>query len=193
MGGYNSGGHNRRGHPTTEQCSKLRIRDMKASGMLRPGTQGKADLGRGLCLLLESAEDGVTVELKRNKRICWSVYLAVENCPRPFGGAQAYFFCPKCGDRRTELFFYREWFLCRVCHRLPYQSQRLRGYERLLRRARKSEAALRGISENDCIGMDAPPRPKGMRRRTYWRLLEPILEAMNGFEAEVFRRFGSSY
>lgn len=184
MGGYNSGGHNRKGRLTVEQCSRLRVSDLKSAGLLKPGIRGTGSIG-----------DTVFLEICSNKlRLRHTAggeqSILIERHLRPFGGFQAYLICPYCGGRFTSLFLRRGSLGCRQCCRLSYQSQRLRSYDRLLRKACKAEAFLLGVSPENCVGMDAPPKPKGMRWETYSRLIQPILEASDRFSIEAARRFG---
>ena len=60
-----------------------------------------------------------------------------------------------------------EVFACRHCHQLVYETQRLTGDCRALRRAQAIRIRLGGTGS---ITEEVPLRPKGMHRRTYDRL-----------------------
>jgi hypothetical protein len=147
-------------------------------------------MGR-LVFEIRAHDDGLILTLaRRGAPPGPAKFVDIEKHARAFGGFQGYFRCPDCRCRYTALILYGERFSCRRCYRLPYQSQRSRTYDRLLTKARKAEALLRGISPQECIGMDPPDRPKGMHRRTYMRLIQPILRASDEFVFEAARRFG---
>lgn len=188
MGGYNSGGHNRQGRPTVERCTRLLVRELKASGLLQPGIQGTGSMGKDVALDVHSNESSATLRLRSTGGREQSIL--IEKHARPFGGFQGYFLCPDCNRRYTSLFLRQGRFACRRCYRLPYQSQRLRHYDRLLLKARKAEARLLGVSVNQCRGFDFPNRPKGMHYKTYETLITPIARACEGFNSECIQRFG---
>ena len=97
-----------------------------------------------------------------------------------FGGSRPYFICPgvvngvACGRRVAKLHGSGRFFLCRHCYRLAHASQSEGAWDRMLRRANKIRQRLGGDP-----GMAAPfpPKPKGMWRRTYERLLEHAIDA----------------
>jgi hypothetical protein len=188
MGGYNSGGHNGRGCPTVDQCTRLRLQELKRCGLLRPGASGTASMGR-LVFEIRAHDDSLILTLaRRGAPPGPAKFVGIEKHARAFGGFQGYFVCPDCQRRYTTLLLLGERVSCRKCCRLPYQSQRSRGFDRVLTKARKAEAFLRGISPDECIGMDPPPRPKGMHRATYRRLIQPIRRASEAFLQEAHRR-----
>ena len=53
----------------------------------------------------------------------WSQILELSRKRNGFGGNQAFFLCPACGDRRRYLYLTGSTFLCRKCAKLNYQSQ----------------------------------------------------------------------
>jgi len=97
-----------------------------------------------------------------------------------FGGFRPYFICPGvvngvvCGRRVTKLHGAGRYFLCRLCYRLAYASQREDRYDRGLRRANKIRMRLGG---DPCIASAFPARPKGVHRQTYERLQSALLNA----------------
>ena len=93
----------------------------------------------------------------------------------PRGGARAYFVCPACGARRTQLFVhpYELEPICRVCAGISYESQRHSSEKRKLVRAQRIRVELGGAAEN--FG-PLPDRPFGMHWSTYERRIEKISE-----------------
>jgi hypothetical protein len=86
--------------------------------------------------------------------------------PKPYGSAQAYFACPRCGCRTLHLYGSLARFLCRSCSGLVHASTRERHSDRASRQARKIRRRL-GAE----LGIDDPAfRPKHMRLKTYERL-----------------------
>jgi hypothetical protein len=79
-----------------------------------------------------------------------------------------------CGRRVAKLHASGRYFLCRHCYRLGHASQSEDAWDRAFRRANKIRQRLGGDP-----GMAAPfpPRPKGMWKRTYKRLLDRAFEA----------------
>jgi hypothetical protein len=86
-----------------------------------------------------------------------------------FGGWRWWWVCPATGRRVLKLYLPLggSRFLSRQAYRLGYASQRESRRERLMRRARKLHRALGG--DGLALGHTAPPKPKGMRWRTYER------------------------
>jgi hypothetical protein len=81
-----------------------------------------------------------------------------------FGGARAWFACPRCRRRVVKTYLAGCVFGCRVCYGLAYTSQSEDAIGRSWRAQAKLEARL---------GEDGE-RPKGMHWRTYKRLPERI-------------------
>jgi hypothetical protein len=82
-----------------------------------------------------------------------------------FGGRRDWFKCPGCGGRARIL--YGPQFACRSCQRLNYPSTRQCTRDRAITRA----VLLRRRLGGDGSLLDPfPGRPKGMKRKTWWRL-----------------------
>jgi hypothetical protein len=90
-----------------------------------------------------------------------------------------WFLCPGCG-RRCAVLHWQGRAGCRRCARLAYRSQSESPSDRALRRARAIRRSLGGSGD---LSESLPPRPKGMRRRTYIRRLEQLVAA----EAQVWQ------
>jgi hypothetical protein len=109
--------------------------------------------------------------------------------PPRFGGDRFWFLCPVCG-RRAGALYYRcqEWsdyaqdwrggrpfdWGCRRCHRLLYPSQVKTKRQRADRRWVRVLCRLRAEPGQPTA---RPPRPRGMHRTTYARLLERLSSA----------------
>lgn len=91
-----------------------------------------------------------------------TIHLAHSACN--FGGSRAWFVCPVCHERAGVLFMRAGRFACRQCQRVAYSSQSDDALDRTWRKQYKLEARLG----------DDWTRPKGMRQRTYDRLIEAL-------------------
>ena len=100
--------------------------------------------------------------------------------PCRFGGTRPYFICPgvvsgiSCMRRVVKLYGAGRYFLCRHCYSLAYASQSEDYGDRLLRRVRKIKHRLGG---NAGPAAPLPPKPHGMWRRTYERLVGQAVDA----------------
>jgi len=175
MGGINSGRWG--GAPTIEGTASYvlpvnvlqrRWLTGSAGGRLKFGDRFKVlylirveEFGRISCLLLHRTRT------EGEKSIPYVVSVA-QSQPR-FGGWRWWWVCPATGRRVLKLYLPLggSRFLSRQAYRLGYASQRESRRERLMRRARKLHRALGG--DGAALGQTAPPKPKGMRWRTYDR------------------------
>jgi len=87
--------------------------------------------------------------------------------PCHFGGERIWFCCPRCKRRTSSIFLVQPPFACRVCLQLRYESQREGLTSAALSRALRIRQRLGGTG----WAWDHGPRPKGMHRRTYERLV----------------------
>lgn len=170
MGGYGSGGWNCRHRATVEQCLPITIRMLRDYGFTKVGTKGVLTWG-DLSVELETVYDCL-IDLrwktgageKSFQRIGFQ-WLAHR---RHFGGHQYYMVCHWCGKPRAALYLFRNRFMCRVCHELPYGSQREQEEWRM---RRKVEKICKKLNSQFIYEQEDPPRcPKGMRRKTYDKL-----------------------
>ncbi len=89
--------------------------------------------------------------------------------PCRFGGHRPWLVCPSCRRRRVRLFLNRGcWLDCRSCLGLAYPTTRWGIHDRRLERLHRIHRRMGGTGSL----FHAPPRPKGMHRRTYARLRE---------------------
>jgi hypothetical protein len=82
-----------------------------------------------------------------------------------FGGRREWFKCPDCGGRARIL--YGPDFACRSCQRLNHPSTRQCSRDRAITRAILLRRRLGG---DGSLLEPFPRRPKGMKRKTWWRL-----------------------
>lgn len=172
MGGLGSGGHNARHRSVVEAHRRLDVRLMQKEGVLTDGWIGQwtwtsSDGETNLIRLFGGRE---TVRLAYNYRInggAWQEIdepVAIDWSPRRFGGAQAFFLCPKCAKRARYLYGAGARFLCRGCHGLVNESSRQSDHDRALRKAQSLRRRLGGDP-----GFDMPiaDRPQYMRKDKY--------------------------
>ena len=97
-----------------------------------------------------------------------------------FGGQRPWLSCPGCRRRCAKLYLTKEHPRCRLCLRLGFPSQNESDVDRAMTRAQRLFQRLGGTG-NISNGVPIPPRPKGMRRRTYERLRREAREARADF------------
>jgi len=93
---------------------------------------------------------------------------------RGFAGERWQFYCPGCRRQVADLYLQGAYFRCRKCCGLNYRSQRMTRVDRGLEKASRIRKRLGGTGE---YADPEPERPKGMRRKTYERLIEEAYEA----------------
>lgn len=106
----------------------------------------------------------------------------IELAPCNFGGTRPWFCCTRCARRVAVLYLRGGRFACRHCQRLAYGSQSDDALARTWLKQRKIEARLGEHWQ----------RPKGMRFRTYDRLLDQLAtieEQRDQAFAAVIQRF----
>ena len=194
MGGYGSG---RRpvAMPTTDGVTALDVRLLARSGRLAPGAHafrwpsvwGDA----GIAFTVDDDGDGLTLDYRIRDSL-WDdprpVRQAVrlERTPCRFGGERPWFRCPRCDRRVALLSLWGDAFRCRACHGLAYGNTREAGWERARRRSAKVRARL---GDNEGRWWLWLPKPKGMRWRTYERLVAELRAAEAATEAGLAAQF----
>jgi hypothetical protein len=179
MGGMGSGGWNGSGRATVEEVATLSMSTLRARGALKPGAHTVWTWSRngqpfasisvhGGCDSLRLSYS-LSTEGGPQRRIDDRVSL--ERRPCRFGGARAFFLCPRCGRSVLNLHLRAGRFTCRECARLTYASRRERERDRHLRAANKLRERLGG--EAGALNLIAE-RPKRMWRRTYARIVAEI-------------------
>ena len=93
----------------------------------------------------------------------------IEWTPCNYGGARAWFICPRGCGRRMAILYNRGHFGCRQCHQLAYESQRGSPSNRALHRAQEIRMKLGQYRE---LGGAFPSeaQEKGMRWSRFLRL-----------------------
>ena len=186
MGGYNSGGWNATGRPTTGEVPRIDVNRLNKAGALREGFTGawRWNLDEGLSKVHIRIHSNRVMfsSIGSNDPHAEGVALSWEPCR--FGGQRPFFICPDCGERSLHLYRLGH-FACRGCHDLSYQSQRERESDRAQRRANKIRKRLGG----ELGWHKVPSKPKGMHRRTYLRLVGGILEADAVTDQYTVKRF----
>lgn len=95
-----------------------------------------------------------------------------------YGSGRPWFRCPRCSKRVGKLYWepLLKMPACRQCYQLTYRSTRINEAKRLSQRSvqlrRKLGASLDQISPIS----DVPAKPKGMHWRTYWRIVDSIVD-----------------
>jgi len=194
MGGSGSGRYG--GRPTSEACASFVLTmGLFTRAGLRAGVRGtfeltcpdsgggdlpvtiKVDTSHRTYGFLELSHDGRNSE---GAPLRYQVQLATS--AQPFGGERWWFLCPRAGRRCTKL--YLPWggrrFLSRQAYDLGYACQRETAQCRAQRQAIKTYRALQGDGN---WREGSPEKPKGMRRRTYYRLADRLDRYNDAFDA----------
>lgn len=110
----------------------------------------------------------------------------LETSTLPSGGVRWWFLCPITGARVSKLYLVPETavFASRAASGLVYRSQRLTTPDRCREQAQR---ARRGLGGSGSLVEPFPPRPRGMRRRTYDRILFRALKWESVFFEEQDR------
>jgi hypothetical protein len=186
MGGPNSGNYG--GRPTVEGGLVLDLYRLIRQGTFKPGgwrgsiTWTEVYSGRETARVgYESfmGEDSGRVRLTYTTTNSWTgekhssdYWVQLVTTPQPFGGRRWWFICPRTNDRVSKLYLPPggRVFASRAFYRLGYRSQRESPRDRALGRAFKLR---RKLGSNGGIG-DYIEKPKGMRWRTFDRMMERV-------------------
>jgi hypothetical protein len=208
MGGSGSGNwwHTATGY-TVEDCLSLDVNKLVRDGLLAyAGCRGSItwkERGTGkitatagfelASMRTESADFRLSYTVGRGgskKPVIENLYLQTTN-PH-LGGVRWWFTCPNCGRRVAKLYIppRDEFFLCRHCYRLTYQSQRESPMFRLLGQAQKIRARLGGST---IIDEPFPKKPKYMHWRTYERWHSKAKRYERSANLLLQRLFASNY
>ena len=187
MGGLGSGGHNAHHRGVVEAHRRLSANSMQKHGVFHDGWAGRWGWSNNEgettgWIWIVGGRDELRLEYKfREGGGEWQEMkqtVFIVRVGKPFGGEQAYFFCPRCGARALHLYGSQAPFWCRACSRLVHASTRERFCDRAARRARKLRRRL-GTDE----GLEGVVRrPKHMRQHTFERVFDEIIRR----EADVW-------
>jgi hypothetical protein len=196
VGGYGSGGHNRR-RITADACIRLDVAMLRRAGLIAPENMtlcrwSYSTGGRPSCTVAVVARPGVAsvdvvIVLPDGQTHTQAVNLTWQ--PTPWGARRHLFKCPACHARAHRLYYYSHTFsngrpvhrfLCRRCLGLTYATKQARGFDlyqdrcAAQHRRAKAWAAAHGQTVRQVDGLaewDWPPdRPKGMHQATYERI-----------------------
>jgi uncharacterized Zn finger protein (UPF0148 family) len=188
MGGYGSGAHATR--PGSDGLLRLDLRRLFRAGLVAPGSgQLRAMTERWTCRGEPSAvievwwddrqPDRLTLryQLRAGWEDLWqeiAEFVPIGTTPGRFGGVRRWGSCPRCGRRVAVLYSVGGHFQCRTCGRVAYSSTREAAWRRVHRRAQPLYARL-GVPEATLSQQGAHvPRPAGMHRTTYRRLIAEL-------------------
>jgi hypothetical protein len=185
-GGFRSGAGRPGREVKIEDCLRLSVRCLQASGLLaKPWTgqwawQAPANEKMQSIIEISTTADAVYLFFASHGRSVKQV-LMLSQVPNTFGGYRIYFICPRCSSRRREVYFLDGIFLCRGCHALPYQSQSEGSIDRAWRAERKIELKLDPLRR----------KPKGMHKTTFQYLLAKLFDLECQRESDICALFNS--
>jgi hypothetical protein len=157
-----------RKHPLVEDHRQFRVQQMPA-----PGQRAYLQWADGATATLERQGEAVDVFYRWPDGDGWRTTVETVRLMthRPYlGGVHHFIACSQCGRRAHR-------FKCRRCGNLANRSQSQGAWVRALQRARRIRQRL---GADGGAGDPMPPRPKGMRQRTYRALVAEVraLEAI---------------
>jgi len=129
----------------------------------------------GIVIYPEKLIVGYTIKQdNKQEEICDTFYF--ESISHNYGGPdRLYFLCPFCNKRIRFLYLHQLHFKCRTCAKLNYYSQQVtKGtvalayrMERIIKTHFKIDVNMAPMD----LHVFTPPRPKGMHKKTYYKLL----------------------
>jgi hypothetical protein len=189
MGGHGSGRWRYHTEKTTiENCFKLDAVALREDlAVLQMGRYTGIGLrGRGTLEydIERNGQDGFVVDIRRagygpsHPVVLSERCLLTSTTPR-YGGRRWWFLCPRCRRRCRCLYLPPAGadLDCRLCLRLAYQVQRVDRLTRALWRIEGIKVKLGARWQEMAGAAPTPPRPTGMQRRTYDRLVAQLQQA----------------
>ena len=161
--------------PLVEENTSINCHILNRKGLLSPGTLFYIDFMTGsvktLSLTVQVQRDSLYLQYYLNSRTyTQEVSVSYQNCH--LGGKRPYFICPKCFQKRTDLYLGKTGhFNCRVCQKYAYQSQRLNAHQRHANRALHLKNKLTTAEQPS----GTIKRPKGMWNRTFNKIVDKII------------------
>ena len=180
MGGSGSGNRYRFDSKTmAEHCCSIDVRQLNRWGYLKPWLRYPLKWNNESNIVIETKPGAIELfyGISRNEQPREDVHIEVSlswsSCN--YGRERPWFVCPGkgCGKRVAKLYLAGKYFLCRHCHDLAYSSQRQAKEFRLLDKAQK---ICRRLGVTNCDDLFGAPKPKGMHRRTYEKLVDGAQE-----------------
>ena len=178
MGGLGSGNRwPRHGSRLTTELPAIDVRELRRLGVFDLGDTYvvRDHSGQSLRLSYDPDEDVVEVVLVTAPGAvaapAWLGPVLTSWTPCPMGGHRPWFACPLCG-RRVAILYLAGALACRRCLHLAYPSTREGKIDRLCRRRQRLWNRLGGRTRQL---HDLPERPRGMRGRTYDRIIQELL------------------
>ena len=182
---------------TTDDYKRIDVRFLHKQNCLRAGsdftltwTCGGERIGWMQC---RTTSEAVILAYKhrRGEADDWTneeYPVKISHTPCNYGGERPWLHCPALGcGRRVAVLYGGAIFACRHCHRLAYESQRERNYERALRRAQSiQERCGRAL----CVDDGLAGKPKGMHWSTYQRLEQQYDRLISMMNLGAARQFG---
>ncbi len=194
MGGFNSG--RRSGTPTVEDGHTLDLARLLRQGLAVPGALSRGSIvwttttgeRRGTVGYEADLTTGDTGRMRLRYAAAGKpqdYFVSLTTTPCHYGGQRWWFLCPSSGRRCRKLHLPPGGtiFAARQAYRLAYRSQRTTPMDRSHARQRRLYARLGG--EYEYFEQPPPRRPKGMRRATYERTVNRIIEARERHD-EIF-------
>jgi hypothetical protein len=184
MGGYGSGGRNKKHHYTENTFPKLYAKQFLDKSNLGCTEEVKH-------IIFKWCEKDGSFEFSFSEiKVCYFIGnpppdihgYKLELLPKPLGNYQPFLQCPICNNRRNYLFLVaKAVYVCRKCISIRYASQR-EGYEgHQINRQRRVVRSLKGKDR------DLPEKPKWMHHRTYDKALNEYYDAEKSIE-EFFEK-----
>jgi len=200
MGGFGSGRHPK--GPVVEDGITLDINQLIKHRSFRPGwhvggTLTWSNTSRQLVASI-GYEANLLHPQMASARLCYTINSVpkdyrvwLEATPCSFGGRRWWWTCPLSGRRAVKLHLPpgTTVFAHRSAYRLTHQSQRDEPIQRSHTRQRRLYRRLGATYDH--YGQLPPPRPKGMHRATYERILAELDVAMETHE-EIFTQGASA-
>jgi hypothetical protein len=194
MGGFGSGGwFSRDGKALADECLCIDINWLNRKGDLQTGSLfvlmwTVKPVGKTYSIEGYTGAEAVSLKYsvsrpgEGQRDINYQASLFWTPCT--YGGRRPWFICPGtgCGRRVGKLFLKDSYFLCRHCHKLAYESQRLPRRFRLLKKCRKIDKKL-GLESPSSLSYAT--KPKGMHWKTFHTLLERGMQADMNATAEI--------
>ena len=208
MGGFGSGGHNRR-RVSVESCARLDAGMIRGAGYFseapptRPtawayASQGVDSVALAVAWLKPGAELAALIVLPPTRGGgVYSQRVPVSFSPCNYGHRRAWLHCPECKRRVFALFYYPHtidpsgndlhMLTCRHCRHLTYDARRARGFDRAQVRVMAIACKLRrrvgGVGSWAEPWDMLPAKPRGMHRRTYARIAAQFERAADEADA----------